>query len=162
PSPTGGLAQHLYFRTGQPAGLAGGQRADLERTQGGAAQAHDLVPQPGEHAPDLAVLALIEDDLQPGAVTLRLEALDTRRLNASAAQPDTFEQLAQVFRRGMAGHLDLIRLRHAEPGVREAVGQVAIVGEQQQPLAGLVEPAHRVDALADLRHEVDGPRPAGG
>ena len=42
------------------------------------------------------------------------------------------------------------------------MGQVAVVGQEQQAFALLIEPAHGVNALIDVRHQIDGPRPAGG
>ena len=41
------------------------------------------------------------------------------------------------------------------------IGEIAVVGQQQQALAVLVESADGVDALADMRHQIDGERPAG-
>ena len=45
--------------------------------------------------------------------------------------------------------------------MHQVAGQVAVVGHQQQPLAVLVEPADGVDALLDVRHQVDRARAAG-
>jgi hypothetical protein len=42
------------------------------------------------------------------------------------------------------------------------MGQVAVVGEQQEAFTRLIEAADGVDPLGDLRDQIDGPRPAGG
>jgi hypothetical protein len=42
------------------------------------------------------------------------------------------------------------------------LGQVAVVGQQEQALTVLVETADGVDTLMNVRHQVHGPRPAGG
>src|SRR5436305_675051 len=55
---------------GEPAGLADGEFAEVHGAEGEAAQAEDLVAQAGEHAADLAVLALVQDHLQPGTLAL--------------------------------------------------------------------------------------------
>ncbi len=117
--------------------------------------------QPGQHAANLAVLALVEDDLQPGALTLRLQAAHPSGADVAIAEPDALEQLLDVFACRPAGYLNLIRFLDAEARMHETVGQVAIVGQQQQTLTVFVEPAHGVDALADVRHQIDGARPAG-
>ena len=91
----------------------------------------------------------------------RLEPLDALRLDVAVAQPDALEELLPGPRAvGCAGHLDQVGLLDAEARVHQPIGQVAVVGQQQQPLAVLVEPADGVDALADVRHQVD--RPAAG
>ena len=88
--------------------------------------------------------------------------LTRRRLDVAVAEPDALEQLVAGPRvGGLAGHLDEVGLLDAEARVHQPIGQVAVVGQQQQPLAVLVEPADGVDALADVRHQVDGQRPAG-
>ena len=82
--------------------------------------------------------------------------------DVAIAEPDALEQLLDVLAVGLAGHLDQIGLLDAEARMHEPIGQVAVVGQQQQALAVLVEPADGVDALADVRHQIDGPRPAAG
>ena len=62
----------------------------------------------------------------------------------------------------MTGHLHQIRLLDAEARVHQLERQVAVVGQEQQAFAVLVEPADGVDALRHMRHEIDGARPAGG
>ena len=65
-------AQLRSARNGRDLPLA--SRPRMHRADGGAPQAHDLVLEPGQHAADLAVLALAEHDLQPGALALRSSA----------------------------------------------------------------------------------------
>ena len=52
-----------------------GSRSSLHRADGDAPQRHHLVPELGQHAADLAVLALGQDDPQPGAVACCLSRL---------------------------------------------------------------------------------------
>src|SRR5579872_2618825 len=105
---------------------------------------------------------LAQDDLEPGALALLLELLDAASADVALAEVDAFEELLDVLSGGPAGNLDDIGLVDAEARVRQAIGQVAVVGEQQQALAIFVEPADGVDALGDVRHEVDGPGTASG
>ena len=49
--------------------------------------------------------------------------------------------LIEHFVRRIAGHHNAIRLAHSVARMRQPVGQVAVVGDQDQPLAVQVEPA---------------------
>ena len=115
-----------------------------------------------EHAANLAVLAFAQRDPQPGAGPLLLDRFDAPRLDLAVAEVNPLEQLLQIVARWLAGDLHEIGLSDAETRMHEPIGQIAVVGEQQQSFAVLVEPAHGVDPLGDLGHQVDGARPAGG
>ena len=80
----------------------------------------------------------------------------------AGTEPDALEQLLQVRCGGNTGNLRLIGLLNAETRVHQTVGQVAVVGEQQESFAVLIKPADRVHGLIDLGHEVDGQRPVCG
>ena len=60
-----------------------------------------------------------------------------------------------------AVHERVVLLFDPEPRVRESKGQLAIVGEQHQPLGIDIEPPDGIDALR-IRHELDHGRPALG
>ena len=62
----------------------------------------------------------------------------------------------------LSGDLDVVDLFHAVPRMREAVGQLAVVGHQDQAFARHVEPADAVGSRGVGRQHVDDPRPAGG
>ena len=87
---------------------------------------------------------------------------DPRPLGADLAvgQPDAFGQLGQHLGVGQAGHERAIELLHAVAGMRQPVGQVAVVGQDHQPGAILVEPADGVDPLGNLGEQVDDARTA--
>ena len=66
--------------------------------------------------------------------------------------------------------IEIVRVRHAEDArlvnaddamawVRQPRRQVAVIGEQQQPLRLVIEAAHRVDVLADTAQQIDDRRP---
>jgi hypothetical protein len=50
-----------------------------------------------------------------------------------------------------AGNLGLIRLFNAIPRVRQPLGQETVVGNQDQPLAGKIQPADGKQPLTPLR-----------
>ena len=56
---------------------------------------------------------------------------------------------------GMPGDARLVGALDAVPRMRELRGEVAVVGEQQQALGVVVEPADRVDVLAHAAQQID-------
>jgi hypothetical protein len=46
--------------------------------------------------------------------------------------------------------------------VHEGHGEIAVVGHEEQSLAGLIQPADGIDALFDVRQQVDGTGTAAG
>src|SRR5262249_41100674 len=115
------------LRTGEAARLAGTQMADVHRPDGDAFQTKDFVFQPGEHPANLPVLAFAQDDAQPGALPLRLEALDLPGTDMALRQPNALEQAIDVLPAGNAGYLDEVRLFDLEARMHQSVGQVAVV-----------------------------------
>jgi len=69
-------------------------------------------------------------------------------------QRDALGQLPQRRLVGDAVDRDLILLLHSAAGVRDAVGPVAIVGQQQQSLRVAVEAAHGEEALRPV-HQLE-------
>ena len=61
----------------------------------------------------------------------------------------------------MAGDLHVVDLLDAVPRMREPVGQLAVVGDEDQPFARHVEPADAEGARRVGRQQVDDARPAG-
>ncbi len=102
----------------------------MNPTDGDALQAQDLVTQLGQHAADFAILAFIQDDSQPGAFALVFYPVRLASLHVTLAQPDAFEQALQIFRRGMTGHLDEIRLIDSEARMHQAIGEIPVVGHK--------------------------------
>ena len=107
----------------------------------GAHQAHHRMADRLAHAPHLAVAALVDGDAaERGAHERHLG-----RRGQAVVELDALAQPAHAPRRRRALHLDQVLLLHAEAGVGEAMGQVAVVGEQQQALGVGVEAADRED-----------------
>jgi len=118
------------------------ERASLSRRQ--IAQPDGAEPHPDEpahreshrlqHAPDLPLPSLRHDDLQGGPVPPPEHPAHAGRPGHPVIQLDPPGQEAK----GLPGDgsLDLgdVGLLHAIPRVLEPVGQVAVVGQEQQPL----------------------------
>src|SRR5690242_17759652 len=66
-------AEFAQFLRQDPPRPASRQLAELDGADGQAPQKQHLVALAGQHAADLAVLALRQDDLQPSAVTVPLQ-----------------------------------------------------------------------------------------
>ena len=60
---------------------------------------------------------------------------------------------------GLSAYLDQVSLFDSRRSAREFVGQVAVVGHQQEPLAQIIQPPDRVEPLAQLREELHHGRP---
>ena len=116
---------------------------------------------PGQHPANLAVLAFVENDAHPGAFALVFLALCLPGFDVAVAQPDTFEESMQIVCGWVSCYQNQIRFLDAEAGMHQAMGEVAVIGQEQQSFAGFIQAADGVDALADVRHEIDRQWPAG-
>src|SRR5262249_4812678 len=131
----GRVSQRLDFLSSQWPGLAFGQPAKVDGADGNALQPHHLVREACKHAANLAVLAFIKNNAQPGAFALFFQALDMPGVNMALAEPDALAELGEILAGGRAGHLYEVALLHAEARVHELVSQVAIIGQEQETLA---------------------------
>ena len=145
-------------RPGQGAhlgGLEGPPRARLEAVVGegpdaGAHQTAHGVADGLAHAADLAVAALVDDDAQHAGG----DDAHRGRRRPAVVEVHPQSQAPQGPRCGGAVHLDEVLLLHPEGRMGEALGQGAVVGEDEQPFAVGVEPPHREDARF-VGHELD-------
>ena len=83
-----------------------------------------------------------------------------RTLPSESQMPSV--SLSRISRLGGAGHERPVDLLDAVTRMRQPVGQLAVVGQDHQPGAVLVEPADGVDPLGDLGEQVDHAGPARG
>ena len=113
------------------------------------------MPDGVEHAPQLALAALVQHHAQPGAVAIPAQQLRLRGRGRAVVQLDALAQAGQ--RRGVRDALDerLVGLVDAVAGVRQAVRQLAVGGEQQQPLAVAVEPPDVAQAGRRIVEQVE-------
>ena len=92
-----------------------------------------------------------------------LAALDAHVLGVGEAfgQVHAFAKLLETFFVELAGDLHVVNLLDAVARVGEPVGELAVVGDEDQPFARHVEPADAEDARRVGRQHVDDARPAG-
>src|SRR4029077_7163625 len=81
-------SQGFQLLQAEPPSLTALQAVELNRPDGDAAQAQHLVIQAGQHSADLTVLPLVQDDTQPGAFAVCLQALDALGADVAVTQPD--------------------------------------------------------------------------
>ena len=72
-----------------------------------------------------------------------------RRLGPVSVDDDAARQAPQIVVVGHPEHARFVHARDAVARVRQAGGQVAVVGQQQQPFGIEVEPSDGIDVLAD-------------
>jgi len=145
--------------------LAGGQFAkaagldvELEGSVGDAADFFNVVTDLLEHLAELPVATLGEGDLEPRVIAaanlhdLRgggddaIAAAGTDLVQAAAIDHDAAAELVDGFRRGDARDFDEVGFEDTGGGFREGVGEVAVVGHQEQALGEVIEAADGVEA----------------
>ena len=103
------------------------------------------------HLPDLPVPAFPDDDAQvPGA-----EGLHVRGPRLVAVDDDPFLQPIEIVVVWHAEDAGFVDARDAVAGMRQLRGEIAVVGQQQQPLGVVVEPSDRIDVVAHAAQEID-------
>src|SRR3954451_14500876 len=137
-------AQALNLRRRQLAVLAHRQAADAQRAERGPLELEDRVPDGLEHALDLPLAPLVDRELDHTGTDLA----DLRGGGQAVVEQDA---LAQRLHRGLVdrrvGDPRAVGARHLEGGVGEAVGELAVVGQQDQTGGVVVQPADGVEPL---------------
>jgi len=99
------------------------------------------VPDGFAHATNLAISALVDGDAKGAGRHHR----HLRRCRDSILELDTAPEAGDVAGRRLTLDLGQVLLVDAEGGVCESVGEVAVVGQEQEPFGVRVEPADRED-----------------
>ena len=147
--------EEVHLASGQGAKLADGQTFECDWANRHPGQHHDLVTELGEHPPDLTVLAFGKDHFEDRRITLLGHGSHSLGANFPLGQPDSIGQLIESLAFRSAGDNDPVKLLDPEPRVGQLVGKLAIVGQEHQADAHLVEPTDGVNALRDLGHQVE-------
>ena len=127
---------------GQVPELARVQPAQGEGTDGDAPQLRHRMADRLHQAADLVVLPLVQGQLQPGVV-LGLEQADAVRGQPLPFHAHARGQPRQRLLAGDVAHLGLVHPRHLVARVGDALGEVAVVGEDDEALGADVEAADR-------------------
>ena len=97
-------------------------------------------------------------DVSP-SVRRSAQQLDVRRAGAAALDDDAARQPIDVVRVGHAEHLRFVHALDLVPGMGQRGGEIAVVGQNQQPFRIEIEPADRVDVLAHAFQQIEHGRP---
>ena len=143
--------------------LPGAQRSDFSdsetlETHGANSdprQRHHFMAELREHPANLAILAFGENHFEDACLSLLADDPHALGSNLALGEPDTLGELVENLALGKAGDHDSINLLNAKFGVSEFVGEVAVVGQENQTRALLVEPSDCVHPLRDLGEQVD-------
>jgi hypothetical protein len=162
-----GQPQQAQFFSIELAHLAG-LEVQNQRPVSHAANLLDVMADLFKHLPQLAIAAFDEPHLKPRIVA-GADPLNARWRGAHPAftglaliDAHAFPQRVDQPLVRFTAHLYQVGLFHSRRGPRELVGEVAIVGHQQQTLAEIIEPPHGVKALVHLREELHHRGPAFG
>jgi hypothetical protein len=106
-----------------------------------------------EHDADLVLPAFSDLHFVP-RIRAVLDALQLRRRRPPAMHGDTLAKLLLLRLCQPAGHLHYICLGDVVGGRGQAMRELAVVGQQQQSFAVIIQAAHRKHAFADPAHQV--------
>ena len=133
-----------------------------------AANLFDVVADLLEHLAQLAVAAFNEDDFVPGVVALADFAnlggrsLHPARARLAALDSHARTEAVELFFGWFAAHLYEVGLLHACCGTGELVGEIAVVGDEQEAFAQVVQASDGVEPFAQLCEELHHGGPALG
>ena len=128
----------------------GAHRPQLEAlygdpSEGVAPQLGHLVAYRLEHALDLVVTALVDDEPDPAVVGVVSQQLDRRgRRRLSVAERYPLGELREREAVDVAPHLGAIHLEHLVAWVQQPLGQLTVVGDDQRTLGVPVQAPDRV------------------
>jgi hypothetical protein len=113
------------------------------------------VSQLGEHPADLAFLSLGEDQLKLRSMPLAADDPSALGADFTVGQPDSFGDLGEDLRARQARNQRAIDLLDAVTRMCQLVRQLAVVGQNQEAGAILVEATDRVDSLGNFGQKIN-------
>jgi hypothetical protein len=161
PSFANGAAEGGDFFVVEGADGAGWQVAEADRADGDAFEALHLVAEPGQQAADFAVAAFVEHHFEERGFRPPGSDLHVLGVGDAFGQVDAVVQFGEHVALNLSGHLDLIDFLDAVAGMGEPVGQLAVVGHEDQSFARYVEPTNAKNPRRVGRKQVGDAWPAG-
>lgn len=134
--------------------LAGKQVAEGQPPHRNSFELMNLVPELGQHAPNLTVLSLVEDHLEDSAELVLTPDAEPLRMHFAFCQPHALPKPLKQFRGRDTGHLHKVLLLDAITRMGEQVREVAVIGEKNEPFAHAIEPSDRKQSTV-VWHEVN-------
>jgi hypothetical protein len=137
------------------------QVAEAHGADGDSFQALHFVADAGQQAADFAVAAFVEHQFEDGRPFAPAFDADVPGVRETFSKMDAAMELGEDVALDLAGDLHLVDFFDAVARVRETVGQLAIVGDDDEAFGRDVEPADGKHARPVRRQQVDDARPAG-
>ena len=106
-------------------------------------EADDLVAENAKQAPDVPLLALPNGE----GIAVAIERSNPRRRGDSVVEANAGPDFGEIPRGWGPVELDLVLLLHLVAGVSQSLGEVAVVGQDQQSFRVQVQPADGKDAM---------------
>ena len=150
------LAQGPQLAVSQVAKGSARDRPKLQRAYSRPNELEDRVANLLKHPPHDPIAPLVDDDPNDRAVLGIADRPDHLRRRPLAVDRDAAPQPIEHRRRRIAVQQRLVLLVDLEARMHDAMGNLAVVGQQQQPLRLAVESANRHDPFADWNEVHDG------
>ena len=151
----GGRPQLLHLRLAQLPPMSELQPAVLNRPDRHAAQVRHRMADRVAHLPHLTVPPFAHRDAQVAGA----ERLHVGRPGLLAVDDDAFLKAIEIVVVGHAEDPRLVHARHAVTRMGQLRGEVAVVGQDEQPFGIVVEASDRVDVVAHAPQQIDHRRP---
>ena len=110
------------------------------------------------HLANLSRAPFVDRNAERGGLSLRPargKELDLGRARTTAVDDHPARQALEVVRIGNAEHFDLIDPLDLVARMGQGGGEVAVVGENQEPFGVEIEPADRIDVLPDTLQQIE-------
>jgi hypothetical protein len=146
------VAEFFDFLRGEVSIAAGGE-VEFEEADFHATEFFHQLAEVFEHHSDLVLAAFGEADFIP-RILAGLDEFDVGGRGAAAMQRDAGLKRFHLFIGEGPGNFHYIRFDDVGGGRCDAMGELAIIGEQQQAFAGIVEAADGEDALLHAAQQV--------
>ncbi len=140
--------------------IAAGEPLDADRAYRDAVKRHHFVPELGQHPANLAVLSLGQNQLEHIGLALTADESGPLGANLAVRQPDSRRQLGQNLLIRRTGDERTVHFFNAITRMSQPIRQLAVVGQDHQSGAFLVESTDRVNAFGNLCEEINNAGPA--
>src|SRR5258706_1298806 len=155
------ILQSFDFNVGQRTPLAGRQEFIIQKSDADSLQLGNRMPNSVKHAADLLIAALMQSNFKPAVGFGRSQLANFRR---GSALPFGDRNTAPQSLHGVVSRhpfdFHFVDLRDLIPGGGYDVGEVAVVGEQQQTLGIEIKPPHRMQPAQRRWNQLSYQRPA--
>jgi len=113
------------------------------------------MPKRFKHAADLTLVSLVNPQIDDGSIGLRADHAQLRGRAAKLVEHNSTLQLDDLLGTQPSMHDRAVRFLDAESRMHQRVGEVPIVGQEQQTRRIIVEASNRHDARRFRRQEIE-------